>query len=573
MSEKGTESQQDRYIRIKNSGIEVFDKEMKTNGLPQEMIDAMHKHCDKYYGCCALQEQMMEILMDSDIARFSLKEANDARKIVAKKQMSRIPELREKVYATMDGKCANYIWQTAIAPQLGYAFSLLHSLPYSFVGIQTLLLATEFDPIYWNTACLIVNSGSIDPESSGSTNYGKIAKAIGDIKQAGIEISTADINYSKFGFTPNMADGVIAYGLKGLLNVGDDVIANIIANRPYTSLEDFMSKVNCNKQAMVSLIKGGAFDRFDERKRIMAQYLWMTCSKKKRITLQNMNALIQKKLLPTSLSLQGRVFEFNRYLKNVCKTSGDKYLLDNRAYSFLQENYPMISLEPSVSGFTVGVKTWNKIYDSEMDMVREWMKNSQEEALYALNKVIFQEEWNKYAQGNYSAWEMEALCFYYHEHELSKVIASRYGVSNFFNLPEEPVVEKTFRRGGVDIPIYRLERIYGTCIAKDRTKATVSLLTPNGVVEVKFRNEYFSMFDKRISSRGPDGVKHLVEKSWFDRGSMIMVTGIRRGDNFIPKKYSATLGHQLYKIDSVSKDGKTITVRSERASGEAEDDC
>lgn len=43
----------------------------------------MHKHCDKYYGCCPIQEQMMEILMD--IADFTLGEANSARKVVAKK--------------------------------------------------------------------------------------------------------------------------------------------------------------------------------------------------------------------------------------------------------------------------------------------------------------------------------------------------------------------------------------------------------------------------------------------------------------------------------------------------------
>ena len=119
MSEKDKESQQDRYARIKKNGIKVFDDEMRRNNLPESMIKAMHKHCDKYYGCCAIQEQMMEILMDSEIAGFTLKEANDARKIVAKKQMSRIPELKSKVYDAMSQKLADYIWEVAVAPQLG----------------------------------------------------------------------------------------------------------------------------------------------------------------------------------------------------------------------------------------------------------------------------------------------------------------------------------------------------------------------------------------------------------------------------------------------------------------------
>ena len=42
------------------------------------------------------------------------------------------------------------------------AFSYNHSLPYSFVGIQTIYLATHFNPIYWDTACLIVNSDSLE---------------------------------------------------------------------------------------------------------------------------------------------------------------------------------------------------------------------------------------------------------------------------------------------------------------------------------------------------------------------------------------------------------------------------
>ena len=45
---------------------------------------------------------------------------------------------------------------------MGYSFSVIHALAYSFVGMQTLYLATHFNPIYWTTACLIVNSGSLE---------------------------------------------------------------------------------------------------------------------------------------------------------------------------------------------------------------------------------------------------------------------------------------------------------------------------------------------------------------------------------------------------------------------------
>lgn len=118
MSEKDKESQQDRYVRIQKNGLNTFDQEMRANHLPDHMIELMHKHCDRYWGCCAIQEQMMQILMD--VAGFTLGEANAARKVVAKKQMSKIPELRNQVYQKINNQvAADYVWEVAVAPQLG----------------------------------------------------------------------------------------------------------------------------------------------------------------------------------------------------------------------------------------------------------------------------------------------------------------------------------------------------------------------------------------------------------------------------------------------------------------------
>lgn len=574
MSEKDKESQQDRFVRIQQSGLEVFDLEMQKARFTPEQRALMHKHCDQYWGCCALQEQMMELLMD--IAGFSLGQANNARKIVGKKQMSKIPELREQVYNSFtDISVANYFWENAIAPQLGYAFSLNHSLPYSFVGMQSIYFVINFNPIYWNTACLIVNSGATDEEAGGSTDYGKIAKAIGDISASGIKVSLADINKSEFGFIPDIEGNQILFGLKGMLNVGDDLVAEIIANRPYVSPKDFLNKVKPGKQAMISLIKGGAFDAMEDRKFTMAWYIWETCEKKSRITLQNLGGLIKYNLLPEDTEDRRnarRVYEFNRYLKSVCKSyEPGYYRVDERAISFLTEMGYDYLLDTNNLDWFISVKDWEKIYQKWMDIFRAWISESKTKILTDLNTAIFQEDWNKYALGTISAWEMEALCFYYHEHEMSNVNDSLYGFVDFFALPEEPIVDKVFTRGGKDIKMFKLHKICGTCIAKDKTKSTVTLLTTTGVVTVKFRKEYFSMFDKQISERGADGVKHIVEKSWFNRGNMIVVNGMRSGDNFISKKYASTGGHQLYRVKKINSDG-TLILQDSRYQGEAEEE-
>jgi DNA polymerase-3 subunit alpha len=608
MSEKGKESQQDRYVRIQSQGLAVFDKEMHQHNLPSNMIELMHKHCDRYWGCCAIQEQMMEILME--VANFTLGEANAARKIVAKKQMSKIPDLRAQVYEKINNPvAADYIWEVAVAPQLGYAFSLNHSLPYSFVGMQSIFLAYNFNPIYWNTACLIVNSGSLEdnseeeivdiyapeaqdlsegvtfqdlPDRSGkirrtaATDYGKIAKAIGDIQAAGIKVSLANINKSKFGFAPDVENNRILFGLKGMLNVGDDVVDEIIKNRPYASPKDFLIRVKPDKQAMISLIKGGAFDDMEDRKFVMAWYLWETCDKKKRITLQNMAGLMKYDLIPNNteaMILAKRVYEFNRYLKAACKGHGDSYILDERALNFMMEIGEDRLLTVCGNNFELNAKEWDKkIYQKHMDIIREFLNNNKDELLDQLNSEIFMEDWNKYAKGTISAWEMEVLCFYYHEHELSRVNADRYGFVDFFSLPEDPEIDRTFVKSGKEIHIFKLHRICGTCIAKNKTKGTVTLLTTTGVVNVKFRKEYFSLFDKQISERQVDGTKKIVEKSWFNRGNMIVVTGIRSGDDFVSKKYASTGGHQLYKIDNVLENGelrlKDTRYQSEAVEGE-----
>ena len=125
MSEKGKESQQDRFARIKREGLGSFELEMQRVGLNNKQRTVMHKYCDEYYGCVPTQELMMQILMDADIAGFTLGEANSARKIVAKKKMNEIPKLKELVFSKMrDEVFRNYVWELAIQPSLGYAFSI-----------------------------------------------------------------------------------------------------------------------------------------------------------------------------------------------------------------------------------------------------------------------------------------------------------------------------------------------------------------------------------------------------------------------------------------------------------------
>lgn len=568
-SEPGAETPMEKYVRYKNN-ISLWYQEMDDNGLTKQEQKILEPYFLSSYGVPPSQEQLMKMLRDPAICNFSLAEANAARKIVGKKQMNKIPELHQKVLDTATSDAlGKYVWKYGIGPQMGYSFSVIHALAYSFVGMQTLYLATHFNPVYWNTAYLIVNSGAIDEDEGEQSDYTKLAKAIGEIRNKGIKVSLVDINHSELGFKPDAENNQILFGLKGLTNVNNDLIKEIIANRPYVSMIDFYYRVNPNKQAMMSLIKGGAFDQFGDRRETMVQYIWLTCDKKKRLTLQNMPGLMRYNLLPNDdkYLIPRKVYEFNRYLKDQCKVLGG-YTLDTRGLDFVNS----LGLEYLYNeDFFMEAKTWDNVYQDYMDIFREWIKENKDEILDNLNIAIFMQDWEKYAKGSISAWEMEVLCFYYHDHELSSANNQKYGLVDFFSLPAEPIVEKTFKRGASTIPIYKLHKICGTCIAKNKTKSVVYLLTTSGVVSVKFRQEYFALFDKQTFKRNADGTKTVLEKSWFNRGNMIMVQGVRRGDEFVTKRYVSSNAHQLYHIDKVLDDG-SLVLRSERVTGEEEED-
>ena len=282
-----------------------------------------------------------------------------------------------------------------------------------------------------------------------------------------------------------------------------------------------------------------------------------------------MGGLIQYDLLPTDNEdyvTARRVYEFNRYLKAMCKdkSNPDYYVLDDRAINFIIElGYEEMIVENNL----INIKLWDKKYQMWMDLFRNWISEKKETILHDLNSQIFLEDWNKYAKGTLSAWEMEALCFYYHEHELAHINSEKYGFVDYFKLPEEPIIERSFQKAGKTINLFKLSKICGTCIAKNKDKGMVTLLTPSGVVDVKMRKEYFSMFDKQISERQADGTKKVKEKSWFNRGNMVVFQGMRSGDQFMAKKYASSGGHTLYKILGIDQDGN-IELTSDRYQGE-----
>ena len=261
------------------------------------------------------------------------------------------------------------------------------------------------------------------------------------------------------------------------------------------------------------------------------------------------------------MEFEKKVFNFNKYLKSH-KWQSYYYIPDQYAMDFYNENFDMNDTDIQNGVLLIQQKKWDNIYQKQMDMAREWIKNNHDKILNDLNTILFKEEWDKYALGTISAWEMSSLCFYYHEHELINIDKNKYGIVDFNSLSPISDIDYFFRRNGKQIPIYKLYRIAGTVIGKNDTRHSIVLLTTSGIVNVKFTRDHYAMFNRQISEIDETGVKKVKEKGWFTRGTKLLVTGYRREDTFVCKKYQSTGGHSLYQI--VSVEGRSINLTSTR---------
>ncbi len=145
-----------------------------------------------------------------------------------------------------------------------YGFNKSHAAAYALVAYQTAFLKANY-PVEYMAALMTVYCANSD----------KVALYIADCRRQGIEVLPPDVNESELNFTV-VSDDRIRFGLAAVKNVGLGAIDSIITTRlerPFTSLRDFTTRVDCrlcNRKVVESLIKSGAFDSLGGRR---AQYL------------------------------------------------------------------------------------------------------------------------------------------------------------------------------------------------------------------------------------------------------------------------------------------------------------
>jgi DNA polymerase-3 subunit alpha len=137
----------------------------------------------------------------------------------------------------------------------GYGFAKSHAVSYAMVSYYCAWLLTYYEE-EWSCAYLDAMSGDIK----------KLRKAIGEVKAMGYTVVPIDVNYATRTWTILPGKRLMP-SLNACKGVGASAAKEIMRNRPYASVEDFLwddegkwKHSKCNKSTFSALIRARAFD-------------------------------------------------------------------------------------------------------------------------------------------------------------------------------------------------------------------------------------------------------------------------------------------------------------------------
>lgn len=213
------------------------------------------------------QEQIMAIARS--LAGYTLGGADLLRRAMGKKK----PEVLAAEFVNFErgmksngfsDEAIKALWDVML-PFSGYAFNKSHTAGYGLVSYWTAYLKANYPAEF--AAALLTSVGD---------DKDKMAIYLADARAMGVNVLQPDINESVADFTA-VGDNV-RFGLQAIRNVGLNVIESLVATRKeksaFTSFADFLDKVElpvCNKRAVDSLIRGGAFDSLGHTRRALVQ--------------------------------------------------------------------------------------------------------------------------------------------------------------------------------------------------------------------------------------------------------------------------------------------------------------
>ncbi len=240
--------------------IPHFINRKKGTEIVQYPHASLQKILEPTYGILVYQEQVMQAA--SEMAGFSLGEADILRRAIGKKNAESIAAQKEKFvqgavskgYAEKDAEAVyDYIEKFA-----NYGFNKSHAVAYAMLSYQLAYLKANY-PTAFFTALF----------QNASAKSSKLQDYLVEARQLGIKILPPSINNS---FADFVADerGVIV-GLNRIKGIRRDFVESIVKNRyeygRFKGFQDFAYRMGAQytkEPLLMALINAGAFDEFGE---------------------------------------------------------------------------------------------------------------------------------------------------------------------------------------------------------------------------------------------------------------------------------------------------------------------
>ena len=247
----------DDFINVKNNRTEI------------KYIDNSLKYIlEETYGIILYQEQVMKIV--SEMANYSLGEADELRRAIGKKNPELMKKNREKFVTNAENKGvlskkANEIYDL-VEKFGGYGFNKSHSAAYALIVYWTAYLKANY-PLEFFSAIMTTEVHNLD----------RFVVFVNETKEKGINIFLPDVNLSDYDFgieesfeNNNEIKKIgIRFGLFGVKGIGAALINEIKKERKngdFSSYEDFVYRMKQNgitKKQLESLILSGALDKLN----------------------------------------------------------------------------------------------------------------------------------------------------------------------------------------------------------------------------------------------------------------------------------------------------------------------
>ena len=204
------------------------------------------------YGIMLYQEQVMQVAQR--YAGFSLGKADILRRAMGKKNAAEMHQMQESFIqgALEKGHGAEQAQQVFAVMEkfAGYGFNRSHAYAYAALAFQLAYFKTHYPAIFYQ---VMLNYASGD--------------YILDALEMGFELAPSSIN--TVPFQDKLAEKTVHLGLKSIKGMPRDFAYWILDNRPFTSVEDFVTRLPKNYQKLsllTPMVEIGLFDSFEKNR-------------------------------------------------------------------------------------------------------------------------------------------------------------------------------------------------------------------------------------------------------------------------------------------------------------------